>query len=345
LLKGIVPHLFLLFIFIGLAGLFAASEIALVNLTPSQIRRIVKQGTRHSRRLVFWERDPDKILITISIVTNLVTIAASATTVTIFVRIIPHISVDSAAVIATLVATLLLLIFGEITPKLLGKRHPVTVSIGIMPILLFLGKIINPFSKVILKLSRSILSLLGKESQEIFPLESHREEIKALLELVKKEGIVSERENKMLMSILRLEETKIRDIMVNRINMVGLEINTPYEEVLEIVRKTGFSRIPVYEKDLEDIKGLLMAKDILSCWDQKKFQLASLMRPAKFIPEVITIDRALREFITTQTHLAIVVNEYGEVEGLVTLEDVIEEITGEIQDEFDTESILVKKVT
>jgi len=344
LVKGIVPHLFLLFIFLGLSGLFAASEIALVNLTPSQVRRIVKQGTRHSRRLVFWERDPDKILITISIVTTLVNIAASATTVTIFVHVMPHISVDSAAVIATFVATLLLLIFGEITPKLLGKRHPVTVSIGVLPILLFLGKIVHPISKVVLKLSRSILSFLGKESQEIFPPESHREEIKALLELVKKE-VVSERENKMLMSILRLEETKVRDIMVNRMNMVCLEINTPYEEVLEIVRNSGFSRIPVYEKILENIKGILMAKDILSCWDEKSFQLASLMRPAKFTPEVITIDRALREFITTQTHLAIVVNEYGEVEGLVTLEDVIEEITGEIQDEFDTESILVKKVT
>jgi CBS domain containing-hemolysin-like protein len=344
LVKGIVPHLFLLFVFLGLSGLFAASEIALVNLTPSQVRRIVKQGTRHSRRLVFWERDPDKILITISIVTTLVNIAASATTVTIFVHVMPQISVDSAAVIATFVATLLLLIFGEITPKLLGKRHPVTVSIGVLPILLFLGKIVHPISKVVLKLSRSILGFLGKESQEIFPPESHREEIKALLELVKKE-VVSERENKMLMSILRLEETKVRDIMVNRMNMVCLEMNTPYEEVLEIVRNSGFSRIPVYEKNLENIKGILMAKDILSCWDEKSFQLASLMRPAKFTPEVITIDRALREFITTQTHLAIVVNEYGEVEGLVTLEDVIEEITGEIQDEFDTESILVKKVT
>jgi len=227
LVKGIVPHLFLLFIFLGLSGLFAASEIALVNLTPSQVRRIVKQGTRHSRRLVFWERDPDKILITISIVTTLVNIAASATTVTIFVHVMPQISVDSAAVIATFVATLLLLIFGEITPKLLGKRHPVTVSIGVLPILLFLGKIVHPISKVVLKLSRSILSFLGKESQEIFPPESHREEIKALLELVKKE-VVSERENKMLMSILRLEETKVRDIMVNRMNMVCLEINTPY---------------------------------------------------------------------------------------------------------------------
>ena len=344
MVKGIAPHLFLLFVFLGLSGLFAASEIALVNLTPSQVRRIVKQGTRHSRRLVFWERDPDKILITISIVTTLVNIAASATTVTIFVHVMPQISVDSAAVIATFVATLLLLIFGEITPKLLGKRHPVTVSIGVLPILLFLGKIVHPISKVVLKLSRSILSFLGKESQEIFPPESHREEIKALLELVKKE-VVSERENKMLMSILRLEETKVRDIMVNRMNMVCLEMNTPYEEVLEIVRNSGFSRIPVYEKNLENIKGILMAKDILSCWDEKSFQLASLMRPAKFTPEVITIDRALREFITTQTHLAIVVNEYGEVEGLVTLEDVIEEITGEIQDEFDTESILVKKVT
>ena len=343
-MDGITTNIILLCLFIGTSALFSASEIALVNLTPTQVRRLIKQDARRGRYLIYWEKNPDKILITIAIANNLMNIAASATTVTIFIRTLPQITIDSAAAIATFVTTLLVLIFGEITPKLLAKRHSVRISLGAIIPLIFLGKALKPFSNLIWRFSRGILRTIGKESREVYPFESHREEIRALLELGKKEGVLSEKENKMLMSILHLGEIKVQEIMVNRMNMVCLEINTNYTEVLELVRKSGFSRIPVYEKRLENIKGILMAKDILSYWDQKSFPLTSIIRPAKFMPEVITIDRALREFTTTQTHLAIVVNEYGEVEGLVTLEDVIEEITGDIQDEFDAESILAKKV-
>jgi CBS domain containing-hemolysin-like protein len=213
-----------------------------------------------------------------------------------------------------------------------------------MPFLIFLAKMISPLSTTLWKVSRVILRVLGKEKREIHSSETGREEIKAFFELVKKEGVLTAKENKMLNSILRLREIKVRDIMINRMNMVCLEINTGYAEVLECVRKTGYSRIPVYKGDVENIRGVLMAKDILSYWDQKSFQLFSIIRPVTYVPEVITIDHLLREFINKNTHLAVVVNEYGGVEGLVTLEDVIEEITGEIQDEFDTASILLKKV-
>ncbi|MFH0812941.1 MAG: CNNM domain-containing protein, partial [Pseudomonadota bacterium] len=284
-----------------------------------------------------------KILITIAIGNNLANIAASATAVTIFIHTFPKISVDSAAALATLVTTVLVLIFAEITPKLLGKRHSVTISLRAIPVLSFLGRVLNPASNTVWKISRGMLRIIGKEKREIYPSESHREEIKALLELVKKEGVLSERENKMLMSILHLGKTKVRDIMVNRMNMVCLELKTNYAHVLDCIRKTGFSRIPVYDENVDTIKGILMVKDILSYWDQKSFRLASLIRPVKYVPEIITIDHLLRDLINNKTHLAIVVNEYGEVEGLVTLEDVIEEITGEIQDEFDTDSLVMKK--
>jgi len=343
-MEDLVIHLILLVIFICLSAVFSSSEIALVNLTPSQIRRIIKQDRRRGKRLVLWEKDPDRILITVAIGNNLVNIAGSATAVTIFVRAFPKISVDSAAAIATLVTTLLVLVFGEVTPKLLAKRHSIAISLRVMPLLLFLARAFGPLSSALWKVSRFILRCLGKEKREVLPLESGREEIKALLDLVKTEGILSERENKMLKSILHLAEIKVRDIMVNRMNMVCLEIDTGYDEVLECIRRTGFSRIPVCEGDPENMKGVLMAKDLLSHWEQKSFDLASLIRPVSYVPEVITIDRALREFMNNHTHLAIVVNEYGGVEGLVTLEDVIEEITGEIQDEFDAASILMKKV-
>jgi putative hemolysin len=342
--EDLLIHLILLAVFVCLSGVFSSSEIALVNLTPSQVRRIIKQDRRRGKRLILWETDPDRILITIAIGNNLANIAASATAVTIFVRALPAITVDSAAAIATFVTTLLVLVFGEVTPKLLAKRHSVAISLRMMPLLLSLAKALGPLSHGLWNVSRFILRCMGKEKREALPLESGREEIKALIDLVKKEGVLSERENKMLKSILHLGEIKVRDIMVNRMYMVCLEITAGYNEVLECIRRTGFSRIPVYEGDPENIKGILMAKDLLFHWGQKSFDLTSLIRPFPYLPEIITIDRALREFINTHTHMAIVVNEYGGVEGLVTLEDVIERITGEIQDEFDAVSILMKKV-
>lgn len=343
-MEDLVIHLILLAVFICLSAVFSSSEIALVNLTPSQIRRIIKEDGRHGKRLILWEKNPDRILITIAIGNNLVNIAASATAVTVFVRTFPTITLDSAAAIATFVTTLLVLVFGEVTPKLLAKRHSIAISLRVMPLLLFLARVFGPLSDTLWTVSRFILRCLGKEKREVLPLESGREEIKALLDLVKTEGILSERENKMLKSILHLGEIKVRDIMVNRMNMVCMEIGTGYHEVLECVRKTGFSRIPVYEGDPENMRGILMAKDLLSHWEEKRFDLASVMRPISYVPAIITIDLALREFMNAHTHLAVVVNEYGGVEGLVTLEDLIEKITGEIQDEFDAASILMKKV-
>ncbi|MCX8012528.1 MAG: DUF21 domain-containing protein, partial [Desulfobacterota bacterium] len=158
----IFPHLLLLIIFLIFSGLCSASEIALVNLTPYQIHRLIKQGSAQGKRLIFWERDPDRILITIAIMNNLANIAASAIAVTIFLRTFPMINLDSAAALATFVTTFLVLIFGEITPKLLGKRYPITISLKVMPILLFFVKITNPISKIVGRLSRTILNLLGK---------------------------------------------------------------------------------------------------------------------------------------------------------------------------------------
>jgi len=342
-MESIIIHIIFLAVFIGMSGLFSSSELALINLTPSQVRRIIKHDTRRGKRLIIWEKDHDRILITIATWNNLVNIAASATAVTIFIHTFPQISVDSAAAVATFVTTLLVLMFGEVTPKLMAKRHSVAISLAVMPLLIFLSKLIYPLSNMLWMVSRFLLRLVGKEKKEVYPDTSAREEIKAHFDLVKKEGMLTEKENKMLTSILHLGEIKVRDIMVNRINMISLDITTDYEKVLDCIRETGFSRIPVYQKDLENIKGVLMAKDVFSYWNRKDFELSSIIRPVFYVPDMITIDRLLPKFMHIKTHLAIVVNEYGGIEGLVTLEDVIEEITGEIQDEFDTASFLVKK--
>ncbi|MBN2466849.1 MAG: HlyC/CorC family transporter [Deltaproteobacteria bacterium] len=342
-MEGVIVHLLFLIIFIGMSGIFSSSEIALVNLTPSQVRRIIKQGTPRGRRLLFWERDHDRILITIAVWNNLANIAASATTVTIFVHTFPKISVDSAAALATFATTILVLIFGEITPKLLAKRYSVAIAVNLMPLLIFLAMLIRPVTMSFWTLSRALLRMIGKEKGEAYPATSAREEIMAYFDIGKKNGVLTDKENKMLTSILRLGTIRVRDIMVNRMSMVCLEVNSSHRTVLECLQTSGYSRIPVYQGDIENIKGILLAKDILAYWDQKSFRLASLIRPATYVPEVITIDHLLRELMQKQTHMAIVVNEYGEVEGLATLEDVIEEITGDIQDEFDSSSIQVKK--
>lgn len=343
MIEGVVLHVALLIVFVGIAGFASAAEIALVSLTPSQIHRIVKQDFHHGKKLVSWEKDPDRILITIAILNNIGNIAASATAVTIFILTFPAITIESAATVSTFLTTVVVLICGEITPKLLGKRYSLTISLASIGPLVFLTTLLSPMSAAIWWVSRGILRTLGREKREVQPWGFGREEIKAHLDLVRTEGVLTERENKMLKSILHLREIKVKDIMVNRMNMVCLEIGTDYAKVLECVRTSGYSRIPVYEGDVENIKGVLMAKDILSWWDYKSFRLASLIRPAVFVPEIVSLDHVMREFINRQIHLGIVVNEYGEVEGLVTLEDVIEEILGEIEDEFDTESVLIKQ--
>jgi putative hemolysin len=343
MIEGVILHLLLLVVFVGIASVASAAEIALVSLSPSQIHRIVKQDPRHGRLLMFWENDPDRVLITIAILNNVGNIAASAIAVTVFILIFPYITLESAATISSFLTTLVVLICGEITPKLLGKRYSVAISLASIGPLVFLSKFLSPVSAVVWWVSRGILRTLGRENREVHPVGFGREEIKAHLDLVKTEGVLTERENKMLKSILHLREIKVKDIMVNRMDMVCLELGTDYARVLQRVRESGYSRIPVYEGEVEHIKGVLMAKDILSCWDQKSFKLASLIRPAVFVPEMISLDQAMREFINRQIHLGIVVNEYGEVEGLVSLEDVIEEILGEIEDEFDTESVLIKQ--
>lgn len=343
MIEGLVLHVLLLVLFVVFSSATSAAEIALVSLSPSQIHRIVKGDSRHGRQLVFWENDPDRVLITITILNNICNIAASATAVTIFALAFPRLTIESAATASTLFTTLLVLLCGEITPKLLGKRYSVTISMAAIGPLVFLTKCLSPVSAVLWRVSSGILRGLGVEKREVHPWGFGREEIKAHLDLVKTEGVLSERENKMLKSILHLREIKVKDIMVNRMDMVCLEIGTDYHNVLECIRTSGYSRIPVYEGEVENIKGVLLAKDILAWWDHKAFRLASLIRPAVFVPEVISLDHVMREFINRQIHLGIVVNEYGEVEGLVTLEDVIEEILGEIEDEFDTESVLIKQ--
>ncbi len=342
-MEGVIGHIVVLAILVGLSGLFSSSEIALVNLSPSQIRRLIKQEGGRGKRLIVWEREHDRILITIAIGNNLVNIAASAVAVTIFVYTLPKISLDSAAALATFTTTLLVLVFGEITPKLLAKRHSVTIALAVMPVLIFLATIIRPASNALWFVSKMLLRLVGKEELEDHPVALGREEIRHHFDLVKKEGFLTEKENRMLNAILRLGETRVRDIMVSRINMACLEITTGCGEAIEFVKKTGFSRIPVYRGDIEHIQGVLMAKDILSQWGQQSFQLSSIIRPAYYVPEMVTIDNLLRDFINMKIHVGIVVNEYGGVEGLVTLEDVIEEITGEIYDEFDVPSLMLKK--
>lgn len=338
-----VIHLLLFAGFVGLGAFFSSAEIALVSLTPTQVRRVIKKEGPRGRRLVIWERDHDKILITITICTNVVNMASSAIAVTIFVRALPSLTLDTAAALSTFSTTILVLVVGEITPKLLGKRHAVAIALATMPLLTSLARVLNPVASALWCVSRALLRVVGKEELDVTSHELVREEIRAHFDLVKKEGVLTEKENKMLEAILRLGETKVRDIMIGRMEMATLEISTGYQQVLDLVRRTGFSRIPVYKGAIENIKGILMAKDILSWWDQKSFRLASIIRPAYFVPDMVTIDNLLRDFINKKIHVAVVVNEYGGVEGLVTLEDVIEEITGDIQDEFDQPSMLLQQ--
>jgi len=251
---------------------------------------------------------------------------------------------DSAA--ALILAELVVLIVGAGAMLIAGGQIPATIGAAraerlaphfARPIAL-LVRLLRPFSDLARVLSDGVVRLLGVQAQGRYVTE---EEIMTLVDAGQEEGVIEDEEKEMIYSIFQLDETSVREVMVPRLDMIALPLHTPLEEVVQTVLAAGHSRIPVYEDNIDHIIGLLYAKDLLRVWGKggNGGALASLVRPAYFVPEGKSAMRLLQEMQLKRVHLAIVVDEYGGTAGLVTLEDLIEEIIGEVLDEYDLDEV------
>ena len=339
-----------IFIFFGLiilSAFFSGSESAYFSLSEIDIGRLKeeKEKSRSVRRVLSLLENPRRLLMSILIGNTIVNVAAATVAALFADKIISgeRISSTSRILIEIVVVTLIILIFSELSPKVFAIKRAARFSRLVSLPLLFIVKIFSPLSLMFEKITGSVSSLLRIRSESIF---FNREEFKTLFEVGEEKGTLGTTEKEMIHSIFEFRETTAKEVMVPRMDMVCVEKNTPIEKVLSLVKEKGHSRIPVYDGNIDNIVSILFVKDLLPYMKGKKKipELLDLGRPVYFVPESKMLYDLLREFQRDRIHMAIVVDEYGGTAGLVTLEDVIEEIVGEIHDEYDKEKPLIRQL-
>ncbi len=323
-------------VLIALSAMASGSEVAFFSLTRADLEVMHRKNDAAAQRVLFLLENADRLLATILVANNLINICL----VIISTNIIDAVFIFSGIydfIFKTIVVTFILLLFGEIMPKVFTQSNPVKMARMFSLPLKFLRWLLYPLAVVLMRTS-SRVSRLASRNAEI--------SIEELADAVDLADAGSEEEQKMLSGIVSFGQTEVVDIMHSRVDITGIEFEADYDEVRRVIVETGYSRIPVYGDDLDDVRGVLYVKDLLPhISESKEFEWQSLLRKPYFVPERMMIDDLLKKFQTKKIHIAIVVDEYGATQGLVSLEDILEEVVGEITDESDEEeNLLYEKI-
>lgn len=321
----VVPGLISI-ILLTLSAMASGSEVAFFSLTHNDIEELESHSDSASQRVVELLSNPDRLLATILVANNMVNICL----VIMVTRLINTVFLFSGIwefIFNTVIITFLLLLFGEIMPKVFTQSNPVKMSLALSAPLKFLRWLLYPLAFLLIRTS-SRVSRFASKGAEI--------SIEELADAVDLAETGSEEEQKMLSGIISFGQTEVVEIMHSRVDITGLEYDASFDEVRKIIVETGYSRIPVYGDDLDDVRGVLYVKDLLPHINKgAEFEWQTLLRKPYFVPEHMMIDDLLKKFQKKKIHIAIVVDEYGATQGLVSLEDVLEEVVGEITDESD----------
>ncbi len=328
------------------SAFFSGSETAFFSLTPATRENLKTSSKREERRVSKLLAFPRQLLITIVVSNTIVNITTASIAAVLTMRLSLQIGLDQnvAIFLDVVVVTFVLLIVSEIMPKVIAVRNPLRFSRKISWLLNFVFYLLYPITYALARFTQFLQTRSGF-GEDITLLTE--EELKTLAEVGEEHGNLQKDEKEMIHSIFEFGETMVKEIMVPRTDMVVVNTETTLTELMKLVKTKLHSRIPVYKAKIDNIIGILYIKDLLPYLSQRKketMDLEKLARPAYFVPEQKKIDELLKEFQQERIHMALVVDEYGGISGLVTLEDVIEEIVGEIQDEYDREPPLFKKV-
>jgi len=339
-------------------GFFAASEIALITVKRHRLNQLVGEGSRAARVAQRLTEDPSRFLATIQIAITFLGFLASAVgavalsgSLASLVRLIPLAVIrDSAGEISFVLVTLLIalasIIIGELVPKTLALSFPDRFAIFVARPIGWFDRLLRPIVWLVSTISNVLVRALGGRDRPQAGYLS-TEELKMLVETGSEQGGIEEEEKEMIHGVIELAETKVHQVMVPRIGIRAVEVHDPIDEVLDMIVRAGHSRVPVYQESLDNIVGILYAKDLLpflrpGAAPSSEIDIRALVRPAAYVPETKPVDELLHEMRVDKRHIAIVVDEYGGTAGLITMEDVVEEIVGEIQDEYDREESLVE---
>lgn len=333
--------LFLIFILVFLSAFLMAAETGMMAASRFKLKHLADSGVRRAVLAMKILEHPEKLLGTILVGNNLVQAALSA--------LITALSIvwlgEKGVVYATFIIAALILFFCELVPKSYSSRHPERVSLWLAwPLYMWL-LIFTPIVKFITFFSNALLRLMGAGEKVAAPSISE-DELKTIIRMGEEEGVVPKEKRKILHRVLEMSDLYVREVMVPRTKIKAIEVGTPIKEVVTLFKEAGFSRMPVYKDNLDNIVGVAHVKDVMNYWDTgESFNLAEVMRRPFFVPDSAKAERLLEEFRRTRNHIAIIVDEYGGVEGLATMEDILEEIVGEIQDEHDEEADKIIELT
>lgn len=335
-----IPLLILIFTLILLSGVFSGAELALFSLSPAKIRSLIENKKKGAKAVQKLRDNPHDLLITILIGNNLVNILASVLSTVWASRTFGL----NALAYVTGGITFLVLVFGEIVPKTFAQKYAELFSRIIAPFILFLGLVLKPLIILFTLITKGIMKIFGVDDS---PLKSFtEEELLAMVDIGTEEGELDLDEKELIENVLDFSETTAEEVMTPRPQMDALDEDSTLEEAIKYVSEHSHSRIPVYRETIDNIVGILSVRQILDFWDKKSenTQLKDLNLGEPFIvPKSKLISNLFKDFKIKRTHLAIIVDEHGGVAGLVSLEDILEEIVGDIVDESDIEEVLIKK--
>ncbi|RLB71885.1 MAG: transporter [Deltaproteobacteria bacterium] len=335
----ILWRLVVLFVLLGLSGFFSGSETALLSLDKLRVRFLQQKQRPGADKLAALLDNPDRLLSGILVGNNLVNIAASVIATSLCVSYFG----DGGELMTVLILTPILLIFSEICPKTYAAQYPEKMSFLVLTPIRFVVWVLAPVILVVSSISRLLTSFIRRKDAET--LSVSEDEIKAMIEMGEESGVVATEQRQMLHGIFDLSETRVRDIMIPRTEVAGLDISATLQDVLTAIQEKRHSRFPVFSENLDSIAGVFLSKDVLDYIDRpEQFSLKDLCRKPYYVPESKRIGVLLQRFKKKHEHLAIVVDEYGGMEGIVTLEDVVEEIVGDIHDEYEIEELDFKKL-
>jgi Mg2+/Co2+ transporter CorB len=333
-----------IFLLILVSGFFSGAETGLTATSRARLTEIERRGSKRAAMALKLTELPERLIGALLLGNNLANITASAIATAALIKIFG----DSGAVIASGVMTVIILIFAEVMPKTYAIAYPERVALAVAPIMRFIAAVLGPIVLTVEFIVRNTLKVFGVDIKDDTGVLSAHDELRGAIALHHKEETLVKNDRDMLGGILDLKDLEVADIMVHRTKMKTLDAGQPLKELISEMLDSPHTRMPVYKDNPDNIVGVLHAKSLFAALqkvsgDAGKIKLDDIMTPAWFVPDTRPLEDQLNAFLRRKLQLAIVVDEYGEVQGLVTLEDILEEIVGDIKDEFDGVATGVRK--
>lgn len=337
--EGSIPLLIAIIALVIASGFFSSTETAYSCANRIKLRTLATSGNKRAKRvLALAEENYDKFITTILVGNNIVNISAT-TLATIFFAMVIKDGVDSS-LISTIVMTLAVLIFGEITPKLIAKIIPEKMAMGVYPIIMFFYYVFYPLTLIFAGWKWLICKILRTKGDNVVT----EDEVMTLVEEAQEDGTLRQDETELIRSVIEFDDLEVGDILVPRVNIVAVDVSSSMDDIRKVFEKEGYSRIPVYKDTIDTIIGTIHEKDFFNAYLKGKKNVDSIMQNAFYTTEHAKISILLRQLQKKKVHIAVVLDEYGGTLGMITLEDILEELVGEIWDEHDEEVSYLKKI-